>query len=646
MFKNFKIGMRLGIGFGAVILLLSVVALISFNALNTASDGFTDYRGLARNTNNAGRVQANVLSMRLAALGYYNTTDQAQLQSEQERFSQLKELLISSKNEAVGKDELNTFSEIEKVVQEYDVTFQEIVGLINHRHELVRENLDKIGPKIEQQLTDIIVSANNDADVSAAYHASMAMRNLLLSRLYVIKYLMRNQPERAQRVRKEYKEFEKVIVTLDKNLQNPTRRAKLKNIVEISDKYIDAFNDLVTTIETRNKLKSEKLDPVGRKVAKLAEDLKLEIKKSQDELGPRIQASNESAVIFVIIVSVIAAIVGIFLAFIITRAITRPIGEAVGVANQLAEGDLTAKIEASGKDETAQLLTAMKNMVAKLSQIIGEVRGAANNLSSASEEVSATAQSMSQGSSEQAASVEETTASVEQMSASINQNTENAKVTDSMSSKAATEADEGGAAVSETVTAMKSIAEKISIIDDIAYQTNLLALNAAIEAARAGEHGKGFAVVAAEVRKLAERSQVAAQEIGEVAQDSVGLAEKAGNLLDEIVPSIKKTSDLVQEIAAASEEQSSGATQINNAMEQLNNITQQSASSSEELAATAEEMSSQAEQLQQLMGFFTVKTDSNVVSITKNKEISAKPQDQPAPQLDKASGDDGEFVKF
>ena len=190
------------------------------------------------------------------------------------------------------------------------------------------------------------------------------------------------------------------------------------------------------------------------------------------------------------------------------------------------------------------------------------------------------------------------------MSASITQNTENARVTDGMASKASKEANEGGAAVKATVAAMKSIAGKIGIIDDIAYQTNLLALNAAIEAARAGEHGKGFAVVAAEVRKLAERSQVAAQEIGEVASSSVELAEKAGSLLDEIVPSIAKTSDLVQEITAASEEQASGVSQINTAMSQLNQSTQQNASSSEELAATAEEMSGQAEQLQQLMSFF------------------------------------------
>ncbi len=305
-------------------------------------------------------------------------------------------------------------------------------------------------------------------------------------------------------------------------------------------------------------------------------------------------------------VGVIVALGGILFLWYAAGNIARPIRKAASAANALAQGDLTVKIESSSKDEVGELMNSLGNMVKRLSQTIGEVRSSADNLSSASTQVSDTSQNISQATNEQAASVEHTSASVEEMVSSINQNAENAKVTDGIANKAAKEANEGGQAVAETVAAMKTIADKIGVVDDIAYQTNLLALNAAIEAARAGEHGKGFAVVAAEVRKLAERSQVAAQEIGEVAKGSVALAEKAGKLLDEIVPSIAKTSDLVQEISAASAEQSTGATQIKTAMFQLNKTTEQNAAAVEQLAATAEEMSSHAGQLQDIMEFFQI----------------------------------------
>jgi methyl-accepting chemotaxis protein len=303
-------------------------------------------------------------------------------------------------------------------------------------------------------------------------------------------------------------------------------------------------------------------------------------------------------------VSGVIVILAMAIAYFITISITRPLREAVGISRRIAEGDLTVRVPDAGTDETGQLLGAMADMVARLSGVAQEIGTAAQALSSASEQVSATAQSLSQGATEQAASVEETSASLEQMSASVKQNAENAKVTDSIATTSADIGAEGGNAVHETVAAMKQIADKIGIIEDIAYKTNLLALNAAIEAARAGEHGKGFAVVADEVRKLAERSQVSAQEISGLAGDSVKIAERAGKLLEEIVPNIKKTAELVQEITAASEEQATGVAQVNNAVSQLDKVSQQSASSSEELAATAEEMSSQAQQLSRTVAFF------------------------------------------
>jgi methyl-accepting chemotaxis protein len=280
------------------------------------------------------------------------------------------------------------------------------------------------------------------------------------------------------------------------------------------------------------------------------------------------------------------------------------LNDVAAVLAAFAEGDLTHRIEREYAGLFGKVKDSANSTAENLTRVIGEVREAADALTGAANQVSATAQALSQAASEQAASVEQTTSNIDVMSASISQNSDNAKVTDGMATKASKEATDGGSAVNQTVAAMKQIAAKIGIVDDIAYQTNLLALNAAIEAARAGEHGKGFAVVAAEVRKLAERSQEAAKEIGELAGNSVTTAERAGKLLDEIVPSIQKTSELVQEIAAASAEQSDSVVQIGGAMGQLSKATQQNASASEELAATSEELTGQAEQLQQSIAFF------------------------------------------
>ena len=280
--------------------------------------------------------------------------------------------------------------------------------------------------------------------------------------------------------------------------------------------------------------------------------------------------------------------------------------DVAGLLAAFARGDLSVRIQRQYAGLFAQVMDNANATAESLARVLGEVRSATGALTDAASQVSATATALSQAASQQAANVAQTSDSVGTMSASIGQNSDNARVTDGMANRTSREAVEGGAAVAQTVLAMKQIAARIGIVDDIAYQTNLLALNAAIEAARAGEHGKGFAVVAAEVRKLAERSQLAAREIGELAGSSVATAERAGTLLQDIVPSIQKTSELVQEIAAASAEQSGSVERISGAMAELSRATQQNASASEQLAATSEELSAQAEQLLQSIEFFQV----------------------------------------
>jgi len=338
-------------------------------------------------------------------------------------------------------------------------------------------------------------------------------------------------------------------------------------------------------------------------------------------------STAKGATIMMLTFSIVGVIVAVVLGMIITRMITRPLNEGVALANSLSAGDLTVKVKVSGKDEIGQLMEALDNMVGKLKGVVGDVMSAADNVASGSQELSATAQQLSQGATEQAASAEEISSSMEEMSSSIKQNADNSSQTEKIAIKSATDAKEGGKAVTETVTAMKEIATKISIIEEIARQTNLLALNAAIEAARAGEHGKGFAVVASEVRKLAERSQAAAGEISTLSSRSVQVAETAGEMLDKMVPDIQKTAELVQEISASSKEQDSGADQINKAIQQLDSVIQQNASASEEMASTSEELSGQAEQLKDTISFFRIdQTSSSRPAPSRSRVPTAKQQ--------------------
>lgn len=457
------------------------------------------------------------------------------------------------------------------------------------------------------------VSLVKEANITLLY-LERDTRNLALA----------DKPARRQEmegaIAKSLASFQQQISDAHQYLSSDEDKAVFAKVDALVPKYQQGLDTLISMSKT------EPYTPAGKAairdylfgsfhdlIESLDQDMKAFVKLKEEDarqMALRTTSIYQTSRIVMLVVIVVGALVGMILGYWIATRIVRQLGGepayAVDITRRVADGDLTMNIETDARN-TGSLLYALKEMVDKLGHILGEVRGSADTLSSASNQVSATSQSLSQAASEQAASVEETTSSIEQMSASINQNTENAKVTDGIASKASQDAQLGGKAVSDTVSAMKQIADKIGIIDDIAYQTNLLALNAAIEAARAGEHGKGFAVVAAEVRKLAERSQVAAREIGEVAGSSVDLAEQAGRLLEEILPNIQKTSDLVQEITAASEEQAAGVNQINAAMTQLNEVTQQNASSSEELAATAEEMSAQASQLQELVTFFKLR---------------------------------------
>jgi methyl-accepting chemotaxis protein len=284
------------------------------------------------------------------------------------------------------------------------------------------------------------------------------------------------------------------------------------------------------------------------------------------------------------------------------NALVTAMNDITAAAEEVANGNLTVELhDRSAQDKLMQALAAM---VGGLTRTVSDIRGIAGEVAAASQSISTASIQVSKGASAQAAAAEEASSSMEEMVSNIKQNADNASQTDKIANKSAKDAQESGKSVLEAVSAMKEIANKISIIEEIARQTNLLALNAAIEAARAGEHGKGFAVVAAEVRKLAERSQKAAAEINQLSSTTLRVSEKSGEMLDKLVPDIQRTAELVQEISAASKEQDTGAEQINKALQQLEKVIQQNASASEEMASTTEELTGQSDQLVSALGFF------------------------------------------
>ena len=409
---------------------------------------------------------------------------------------------------------------------------------------------------------------------------------------------------------KKQKEIDKKIIT--DMADTDEERGWAEEYKKAVDHYIDVFEtQLIPLIEAdadKNMKKIQrvdgKLDEIRDAVLEPLGKIDASMKAESDEADELFDGSAITTKSVTVIILIVTMVIAFTLAFFITHSIINPLNKLIGHTQAIAEGDMTVNIEVEGKDEVAKVMSSTAAMITNLRRTINQITEATDQISSASEQVNSTSQNLSQGASEQAASVEETSASLEQMGATIEQNAENARVTDKMAGTSSSKAEEGGKAVNSTVTAMRDIAERIGMIEDIAYKTNLLALNAAIEAARAGEHGKGFAVVADEVRKLAERSQTAAAEINDVAGNSVKVAENAGTLINEIVPEIQKTAQLIQEITAASEEQASGIRQMNTAIEQLDTVSQSNASSAEELSSTAQLMEDQARELAKSVAFF------------------------------------------
>ncbi len=624
MFKNMKIGMKIGGGFGLLILIACILGGIAITNMGTIKGEAEVLAGqYAPEVEHANLLERTSLQIMYAMRGYGYTEEEDFLDTANTGMKALLEGIKETQALSERADQLVTLkgaiSEIEESVTDY----QELMTKTEKTIELLAENrhtLDLTAATYMKNCNEYLAGQNERLEkelfegIKAEKLTERLQKNILINdvidignatRIAAWRSQAERDPEIIEDAMKNFEGLDDKYAGLRRITFLDADKKLIDEIEEAGKTYISAMEDLLKNWRTLQDLGEERTEE-GEMVTSKAEVLALAAVEGTLGVANESVDTLSSSQMVMVTGLIIALILGLAIAFFISKAITAPIQEAVKVADRLAEGDLTVDITVDSKDETGQMLGAMKRMVEKIKGVVGEILSASENVAGGSQQMSSGSEEMSQGATEQAAAAEEASSSMEQMAANIKQNADNALQTEKIALKSAEQAKNSGSAVQETVSAMRDIAEKIAVIEEIASKTDLLALNAAIEAARAGEHGKGFAVVASEVRKLAENSRTAAGEISNLSKSSVDIAEDAGRMLTELVPDIQKTAELVQEISAASNEQNAGADQINQAIQQLDQVIQQNAGAAEEMSSTSEELASQAEQLQDTIGFFRI----------------------------------------
>lgn len=649
MFTKFRLNTQLYLAFGAMIVLLGVVSIVALLALNSGYDNFVDYRVNARDSNITGRVQSNVLTLRLNALKYLKDQEPQAISDFNERHNLLSELITQSKKQFTDAEKVKAMTVIEKGASNYKNGFEDIVKLVEKRDDVVENKLDGNGQFMREALTEIMVLSKNKENSAALFLSAQLQESLLLGRLYAAKFLVSNSLVDFDRTIKEFKGVQAKTQQLSAGLFDAKEQGLLSDFKTRTNDYITGLEQVKSLITERNNIIGT-LDKIGPQIAEEIERIKLASQNRQDEIGPMIQASSENAITTILVFAIIIITVGIFLSIFISRLIKAPIGgepsEIATIVQSIAEGDLTYRFSQHGNETGIYL--AMREMVSKLNEMLTQISESTTQVSRTSQDLTTITASSKTGAEHQSDQLTQTATAMHEMSATINEITQSAQMAAEAATKADNEVLTGTQVVSQTHHAMgelvetmlnvsktienleaetESVGSILDVIRGIADQTNLLALNAAIEAARAGEQGRGFAVVADEVRSLASRTQQSTEEIqvmisnlqneAKRSVDSMKMnmqnveqtaekTEQTGEVLEQISQSVGTIKDMNVQIASASEEQNVVSMQISESVQHVNEKAHETMDGAERAAAIADGLAQTALELDQIVKQFKV----------------------------------------